>query len=142
MILGKLALGCLGTLVLAGAYTFHEGILRVEEEHGTSRHVHVWVPAAVVPLALHVVPRHYLEDAAANAGPWLPTIQALARELEKYPEAELVDVRDHDQHIHAHTHHGTLLIDVDGPDENVHVACPLITIEHVSRELAADGPTV
>lgn len=142
LLVGKVALGCLGTMVLAGAYTFHEGIFQVDEDHGDGRHVHVWLPAAVVPIAMQVVPRHYFSDAARNAGPWLPTVRVFAKELAKYPETDLVDVDGDDQHVHIRTHHRTLLIDVESPGENVHVSCPLATIEHVADELAAAGPAV
>jgi hypothetical protein len=141
MLLAKLALGFGGTLVLAGAYAFHDGVMRVDEDHVNGRHVHVWVPAAVVPVALRVVPRHTLEHAAERAGPWLPTLRALTKELKKYPEAELVDVRDAKEHVRVRMHGGKLLIDVDGRDDQVHVACPLAMIEDVSRELEANAPT-
>jgi len=140
MLLAKVALGCAGALALAGAYTFHEGIVSVQEVHANGRPVHVWLPAAVVPMALHMVPAHYVEHAASQVSPWLPTIRALTKALEKYPDAELVDVRDSNQHVRARTQHGKLLIDVDSPDENVHVACPLATIEDVSRQLTALAP--
>jgi len=140
MLLAKLALGFCGTIVLAGAYTFHEGILRVDEDHGDGRHVHVWVPAAIVPMALHVIPRHRLEHAAADARPWLPMVRALTKELEKYPEAELVEVRDANQHVRIRTHNGKLLIDFTEPSENVHVVCPLVMMEDVTRELEAKSP--
>jgi hypothetical protein len=140
MLVAKIALGCCGTLALAGAYTFHEGIMRVDEDHGDGPHVHVWIPAAVVPLAMRLVPRHYLGRAAEQAAPWLPTIRAFTKALEKYPEAELVEVRDSNEHVRIRTHMGKLLIDVEAPGENVHVACPLATLEHVSRELQAAAP--
>jgi len=35
-----------------------------------------------------------------------------------------------------------LLIDVNAPDETVHVACPLAMIEDVSRQLEGQGPAV
>jgi hypothetical protein len=137
MLLAKLALGLCGTIVLAGTYTFHEGILRVDEDHGDGRH-HVWVPAAIVPMALHVIPRHRIERAASHARPWLPMLRALTKELERYPEAELVEVRDGKQHVHIRTHDGKLLIDVTEPDANVHVVCPLVMMEDVSEELVKD----
>jgi hypothetical protein len=142
MLLAKLTLGLSGTLVLAGAYTFHDGIMRVDEEHVDGRHVHVWLPAAVVPMAMHVVPKRRLQDAASQAAPWLPALHAMTKELEKYPEAELVEVRDSREHVRIRTHNGKLWIDVDEPGEHVHVACPLAMIEDVSRELAANAPGV
>lgn len=142
VLLGKIALGFGATVVLAGAYTFREGLLRVDvdETHGHESHVHVWVPAAVVPMAVHFVPRRKLEEAGERAGQYMPLVHAVAKELQKYPEAELVEVRDGEQHVHIRTHNGNLLIDVDEPGEEVHVACPLATIDDVSRELAAFAP--
>jgi hypothetical protein len=140
MLFAKVALGCVGTLVVAGAYTFREGIMNVREECANGRHVHVWLPAAVVPMALHFVPARYVEHAASQVAPWLPTIRVLAKQLEKYPDAELVDARDSRQHVRVRTQHGKLLIDVDSSEQNVHVACPLATIEHVSTELNALRP--
>src|SRR6266404_4337599 len=84
MLLAKIALGFFGTAAVAGAYTFHEGIMRVDEDHIDGRHVHVWVPAAIVPMAMHVVPSRHLKRAVAQAGPWLPTVRALSKELKKY----------------------------------------------------------
>ncbi len=142
MLLAKLALGLGGTMVLAGAYTFHEGIMRVDEKHGDGRRVQVWIPAAVVPIAMHFVPRRHLEHVAVQVGPWLPTLRALTKELEKYPEAKLVEVRSSDQHVSIRTHDGKLLIDVSAPGDEVHVACPLAMLEHVSRELQANAPSL
>lgn len=145
MLLAKLALGLTGTVVLAGAYAFHDGIMRVEENNRADRrHVHVWVPAAVVPMAMHFVPRRHLERAAERARPWLPTLRALTHELEKYPNAEFVDVRENhgEEHVRIRTHDGKILIDVDEPGEQVHVACPLAVMRDVANELEDNTPTV
>jgi hypothetical protein len=143
VLLGKIALGFGATVLLAGAYTFREGLLRVDvdQSRGNGSHVHVWLPAAVVPMAMHFVPRQRMEAAGERAGQYMPLVHAVAKELQKYPEAELVDVRDGKDHVHIRTHNGYLLIDVEEPDENVHVACPLATIDDVSRELASFSPT-
>src|SRR5712692_10848594 len=73
MIVAKLALGALGTLTLAGAYVFHEGVIRVAvDEHKGGQnesHVHFFVPAAAVPLALHVVPEDRIRQAAERLRP-------------------------------------------------------------------------
>ena len=142
VLLGKIALGFGATVVLAGAYTFREGLLRVDvdESHGNGSHVHVWVPAAIVPMAMHFVPRQKLERAGEQASQYMPLVHTVAKELQKYPEADLVEVRDADEYVHIRTHDGSLLIDVDEPGEHVHVACPLETIDDVSRELASFAP--
>ena len=137
--MAKIALGFFGTVALAGAYTFHEGVLRVDEDHHDGRHVHIWVPAAIVPMAMHVIPnRHF--DHAAEAAQWVPTLHAVLKELKKYPEAQLVEVEDDRQHVRIRTHQGKLLIDVSEPGEDVHVACPLATIEDVASQLEARIP--
>ena len=58
MILAKLALGTATTLMVAGVYAFREGTVRVDvDEHREGgAHVHLWAPAAVVPMALRFVP--------------------------------------------------------------------------------------
>jgi hypothetical protein len=142
MLLAKLALGFCGTVAVAGAYTFHEGVMRVDEDHHDGRHVHVWVPAALVPMAMHVVPSRHLERAAAQASSWLPTLRALTKDLKKYPETILVEVEDHSQHVRVRTHQGKLLVDVTEPGEDVHVACPLAMMEDIERQLEAISPTV
>jgi hypothetical protein len=142
MLLAKLALGFFGTVAVAGAYTFHDGVMRVDEDHDNGRHIHIWFPAAIVPIAMHVVPSRHLERAAANVGPWLPTIRAVTKELKKYPEAALVEVENANQHVRIRTHNGRLLIDVTDIHETVHVACPLALIQEVSTQLETKSPGV
>jgi hypothetical protein len=140
MLFAKIALGFCGTIALAGAYTFHEGVMRVDEDHANGRHLHVWIPAAIVPMALHVIPQRQLGHVAADVRPWLPLFHELTKQLKKYPEAQLVEVLDAHQHVNIRTHQGKLLIDVTEPDGSVHVTCPLAMIEDVSEELAAKTP--
>jgi hypothetical protein len=142
MLLAKLALGLCGTVAVAGAYTFREGVMRVDEDHSDGHHIHVWIPAAIVPMAMHLIPSSQFDDRLAHAGPWLPTLRALTKELRRFPEAELVVVEDRSQHVRIRTHQGKLLIDVTEPGENVHVACPLAMMEDVASELEAKSPGV
>jgi hypothetical protein len=102
--------------------------------------VHVWVPAAIVPMAIHFIPRDRMHDAGERAANFMPLVHAVAKELQKYPEAELVEVHDGLQYVHIRTHNGNLLIDADEPGQTVHVSCPLVTIDDVSRELATFAP--
>jgi hypothetical protein len=142
MLFAKLALGFCGTVAVAGVYTFHEGVMRVDEDHYDGRHVHVWIPAVIVPVALHFVPSRHFERPLEQAGPWLPTLRELTKQLKRYPEADFVEVEGGRQHVHIRTHQGKLLIDVTEPDETVHVACPLVMMEDIARELEAKAPAV
>jgi hypothetical protein len=142
ILLAKIALGFGATVLVASAYTFREGVLRVDvdESRGRGQHVHVWVPAAIIPMAMHFVPRNQMNHAGYEAEKFMPLVHAVAKELQRYPEAELVEVKDGDQYVHIRTHNGSLVIDAEEPGQTVHVSCPLSTIDDVSRELASFAP--
>jgi hypothetical protein len=142
MLLAKAALGIGGTLAAAGAYTFHQGVLRidVDEYRAGGSHVHMWVPAAAVPMIMHLVPTRHMHCASARAHDALPLVHAIIKELKKYPDADFVEVVDHDKHVRMRTRAGKLQIDVEALDENVHVLCPLSTIEDVSSQLEDHAP--
>jgi hypothetical protein len=144
VLLAKLALGFTGTVVLAGAYTFHDGVLQIEadEHRAGGQHVHVWAPAAIVPMALHVVSDRDLEKAVSQVAPWLPTIRALTKELKKYPDVEFVDVYNDGDHFQLRIHKSKLVVNVDTHDQQVHVACPLAMIDDVTSEFAARTPGI
>ncbi len=143
MLLAKAALGLGGTLVLAGAYTMREGVIRidVDEYRSGGSHVHMWVPAAAVPMAMHFVPSKHMRCASEQAREALPILHALVKELKKYPDADFVEIVDHDQHVRMRTHGGRLQIDVDVPDQKVHVLCPLSAIEDVTSQLEEHAPS-
>ena len=134
VLLAKAALGLGTTLVLAGAYTMREGVIRVDVDEFRSggSHVHMWVPAAAIPMAMHLVPDKHWRHASDHAREAMPILQAVVKELKKYPDSEFVQVDDGNQHVRVRTVGGRLQIDVDAPDEKVHVLCPLSTIEDVT----------
>jgi hypothetical protein len=142
LLLAKAALGLGGTLVLAGAYTMREGVIRidVDEFRSGGSHVHMWVPAAAVPMALHFIPAEHMRHVTHEAREAMPILHAFVKELKKYPDAEFVQVDDGNQHVRVRTVAGRLQIDVDAPDQKVHVLCPLSTIEDVTVQLEEHDP--
>ena len=142
MLLAKAALGVGGALLAAGVYTFHEGVIRVDvdEFRAGGSHVHLWVPAAAVPMAMHFVPKHHLCEAASHAHEFLPVAHALFKELKKYPDAEFVEVKDDEDHVQIRTHGGKLEIEVNEPDEKVHLLVPLSTVDDVVGQLEDSAP--
>src|SRR3984893_19076498 len=142
MLLAKIALGLASTVAFAAIYTFREGVIRVDvDECGDGgSHVHLWVPAAAVPIALRCTPRNHLENAAVKIQPWIPTIRQLAKELEEYPGANLVEVVCGTDHVQIRTHAGKLQIDVRESGESVHVAVPISTLEDISVQLTENIP--
>ena len=142
ILLAKAALGLGGTLVLAGAYTMREGVIRidVDEFRSGGSHVHMWVPAAAIPMAMHFVPAQHMRHVSEQAREAMPILHAFAKELKKYPDADFVQIDDGDQHVRMRTHGRRLQIDVDAPDQKVHVLCPLSTLEDVTSQLEERGP--
>ena len=142
ILLAKAALGLGGALVVAGAYTFHEGVIRIDvDEYRTGgSHVHLWIPAAIAPMTMHFVPRHHFREAAEHAREFLPVAHALFKELRKFPDAELMEIQDGDQHAQIRTHAGKLQIDVHDPGENVHVLVPLSTLDDVVGQIEESAP--
>jgi len=142
MLLAKAALGLSGTLALAGAYTFREGLIRVDvdEYRAGGAHVHMWVPAAIVPMAMHFVPKHDLCDAAQHARQVLPAIHAFAKELKKLPDVDLIEITDGEEHAQFRTRSGHLQVDVDSGDEHVHLRVPLSTLDDVVGQLEESAP--
>lgn len=142
VVLAKVALGFGGALVLAGAYTFHEGVIRVDvdEHRPDGSHVHVWLPAAAVPMAMHFVPKRHFQEAAEHSREFMPLVHTLFKELKRFPDADFVEVKDEEQHVVIRTHGGRLEIDVQDPGENVHLLVPLSTLDDVAREIEASAP--
>ena len=142
MLLAKAALGVGGALVLAGAYTFHEGVIRidVDEYRSNGSHVHMWLPAAAIPMVMHLVPKQHLRHAADHAREFLPVTHALLKELKQFPDAEFVEVTDADQHVVIRTHNGKLQIDVEDHEENVHLLVPLSTLDDVAEQIEVNTP--
>jgi hypothetical protein len=145
MILGKLALGAAGTVVLAGAWMVSEGLVRVSvyemPDARQPKHVNVIVPAALVPAVLHFVPDSALHGALEQARPWMPAAQAACEGLAKLPDTQLVEIRNSHEHVRIGTHDGRLVIDVENTRETVHVSFPLRTAWRVAREIQERGPS-
>lgn len=142
--LAKAALGLGATLALTAAYVFHEGVIRVDidENQAGGSHIHLWAPATVVPLGLRLAPRECLQQAASQTRPYLPLLREIAKELDKYPNAELLDVRDSANHVHVSLRNGKLYLDAVTDTENVHVSCPTVTIADVADRLEDVAPPI
>ena len=144
LLIAKAALGFCGVLAMATAYTFHEGVIRIDVDENVSggSHVHFWLPATVVSTGLHLAPRHNLRQASVQVRPYLPLMRQLSKELPKYPNVVFVDVTGETEHVRVATEHGKLCIDATEPDKVVHVTIPLQTIRDVADNLEAASPGV
>src|SRR5258707_12905972 len=87
IILAKCALALTSTIVVAGVYTFREGVIKVDvdEHRDGGSHVHFWVPAAAVPMAMHFIPKRHFREMPAEASERLPLLSIVTSELGRYP---------------------------------------------------------
>ena len=134
--------GGLGVVVLGGAIVYNAGAVRVSvlEKKPDGEHIHLVLPAAVVPVALKFVPEEKLRYASEKLRPWLPAIKVASEELARCQDGPLVLVEGSDEKVSITKQGGSLVIDVDSPDENVHVSFPLKTLASAAEELVAKAP--
>ena len=144
LFIAKAAIGAGATLALVGAWVFHEGIIRVDVDEARSggSHVHFWVPATTVSTGLRLAPRRYVRQATDKSRDYLPVLREISKGLQKYPNAELLDVRDASNHVHVSVKGGQLYLDAVSDDENIHISCPTVTLEHVADRLEDAAPGV
>ncbi len=140
--LGKLMTGLAGSLALAGAYVVHEGAIRirVDEQDAKGTHVHLLVPAALVPAAMMFVPEATLREAATRARPWLPAVRAATEGLARQPDCDLLEVQSADERVHIAKRGSLLVVDVESLRETVHVSVPLRTITGMAHRLESWSP--
>jgi hypothetical protein len=140
--LAKLGIGVLGTALVSGAALSSEGFIyvNVQEKHPGGTHVNVFVPAALVPAALHFVPRHHFADSSHDMREALPIIDAAIPALNDAPDGVLVEVRDPGEHVLVAKHGDSIVVDVNDPDETVHVSVPLIAAQSAIHQIAEASP--
>ncbi len=139
LILGKLALGMMGTVLVGGGILCSEGFIhvKVNEKQPNGTHLSLVVPAMLAPMAVHFVPKHHLRDGAGEIRQYLPVVQAALSGLRDCPDGTtLVEVVDEDTHATVVKDGGSVIVDVDDPGETVHVAVPLRATERTIEEIA------
>jgi len=138
--IGKILLG----MTLTTAVVLKDGIVEVnvQEKHPGGSHVHLYVPATAATWGVHLAPeerlREQLRNAHAREG--LAIARVALHELEKMPDAQLVEVESPTEHVRVQTRHGRILVDVDDEGETVHVAVPISAARKVIEELEAESP--
>jgi hypothetical protein len=139
ILLAKLGVGFLGTALVTGAALSSEGFInvKVDEKEPDGHHIHLIVPAALVPVGLRFVPREHLVEASQNLRANMPIIDAALPALEQCPDGILVEVTDPSEHVLVAKVGGSIVIDVNDPDDIVHVSVPLRAAESAIHQIAA-----
>ena len=134
LIFGKVLLG---TALIGGAVVMQDGVVsvNVREKHPGGHHIWFAAPGAIVPFGLKVVPKHDLEGKMHNAREWMPVALAAVEALEKSPDGVFVEVDSSSEHVRVQKSWGRIVVDVDNPNEEVHVAVPVRLMRHTLREI-------
>ncbi len=123
----------------AAAATYRAGLVRVsvEEKRPGGENVKVIVPGILLTTGLKLVPEAQLREGLRDARPWLPVAAAVARELRNYPDASFIEVSSGQEQVRIATRGGVLVVDVNSPEETIHVSIPLATLADLTAELNA-----
>ena len=142
LMLAKAALGLSALAAAASVYIFHKGVIRVDvdERRNGGSHVHFWVPATVVSTGMHFMPNERIREAANQARPYLPVLREVSKELQKYPEAELVDVTSGADRVRIAMSGGQLRIDAVSEDGDVvHLSVPAEVLSDMADQLESQA---
>lgn len=134
-----------GTTVVMGAVVaYNAGAVRVsvEQKKPGGQRVYLVVPAVAVPPALAFIPADNLQRKAEKLRPWLPAIRIASRELERTPDFVLVEVFDSNEHVRITKRGGSLFVDVNSAQEDVHVEVPLEMVRSMAEKLSDGLPPV
>jgi hypothetical protein len=142
ILFGKIVLGMAGTALAGIGILCSEGMVQVKvvEKHPQGHHINVIAPALLGPIAVHCVPRHDLADASRQIQPYLPTVRAALDALRDADDIVFVEVKERDQHVQVAKSGGSIVVDVDDPDETVHVSTPIRAIASVVEQVADAEP--
>lgn len=131
----------LGTGVALAATVMSTGVVTVSvQEDGPQGHrIFVPVPALALDLGLGIaamaVPAGELERIREEARPFVPALGSLARELERCPDATLVEVVTDRESVRVVKRGSSFLVDVDAEDGKVRVALPARSLTRVASFL-------
>jgi hypothetical protein len=139
ILLGKIALGMAGTALAGAGILCSEGMVQVKviENQPAGHHINLIAPALLCPIAAHFLPRRELANASREIQPWLPVVRAALDGLRDEGDVVLVEVKERNERVEVAKSGGSIVVDVDDPDETVHVSTPIRAISSTVEQLAA-----
>ncbi|MGH9572004.1 MAG: hypothetical protein ACRD40_00525 [Candidatus Acidiferrales bacterium] len=142
ILLGKIALGMVGTALAGAGLLCSEGFVDVNvvQRRDSPPHIHVIAPAMLAPIAVRLLPDEKLARASEQIQPFLPTIRAALDGLSDGPDMTLVEVSDPNEYVHVAKYGGDIVVDVANRGETVHVSAPIRAIGSTVEALAAVAP--
>ena len=137
----NILLGVLSIVLLTGLVAYSEGAVMVSVRQRKPEGTRIWlpVPALLVEVGMRFVPAEQLREASSQIRPWLPAIRAASTELERCPDATLVEVRSRTEHVQVMKRGDSLQIDVQNDEDTVHVSVPVEFVNSLAEEIGARG---
>jgi hypothetical protein len=142
ILLGKVGLRIVGTALAGAGILCSEGMIsvNVETKQPEKHHIFVMAPAMLVPIGLYFVPKEHLAQQSREIQPWMPTIRVALDALRDSDDVTFVDVKQTGEHVRVAKDGGSIVVDVTGENENVHVSTPIRAMSSALEELAAASP--
>jgi hypothetical protein len=134
----KIVLGMAGVGLAGAGMLCSEGLVNVKvaEKNPRGIHIHLIAPAMLAPIAVHLAPRSALADAARQIQPNMPVIRAALDGLRESDDVVLVEVREPDKYVEVEKLGSSMIVDVDGAGQTVHVSAPIRAISNAVEQLA------
>lgn len=138
--IGKIALGA----ALMTAVVMKDGVIEVnvlEKKHDGS-HVHLFLPATAATWGIHLAPERRLAEHLRGHRDQLALAHVTLSQLERIPDAVLVQVDSPKEHVRVATRNGSFVVDADTSEETVHVRVPIRAARKVIEDLEAGAPAI
>lgn len=113
-------------------------VVDVHEKTPGGDRVHVEMPAVLIPMTMMCIPDFAHidcdidDDEARYVG---PIMRAISSELRKMPDAEIVYVETSEEIVTVIKRGDNIIVDVDTPQETVHITMPVKALESVSKKM-------
>jgi hypothetical protein len=132
----------IGTVLLGGAVLMQDGVIsvNVREKHPGGHHIYFVAPGALIPWGIKLAAARHMQPEGEDAREWMPLARAAIEALERSPDCVFVQVDSAEEHARIEKSGRRLRIDVDDPNDEVHLAVPLGAVRHALRELEEMGP--
>ena len=137
-LMGKVLLG----MTVATAVVMKDGMIEVnvQEKHQGGSHVHFYLPATLATWGVQLAPEARLKEHLRRQRENLAIARVALREMEKLPDAVLVEVESPKEHVHVAIQSGNFVVDVDYPGDTVHVRIPIRAARKVVQDLEEESP--
>jgi len=139
-----------GTMLACVAVAYSGGVVEVDvhEKRGDRHHIYLPLPALAAPIAVRIASKHHHlhTNGDRDFQHALPALCIAAEELEHYPDFEMVSVESAKETVHVRKSGGDFVVDVDSPDETVHVSVPIrmavVTLHQLQSRIETNGPAI